>query len=406
MSDYGNNGKNADKSSIELLGAAFLFYAGSYAIKPILGGIGLGFFESIGSLCFYIFFFIKLLKVLLKGKYFRVKIFARIAFFEIALALILALNSKVFPNTAPYYEEYRMFFRQIFVVFLPCGAVLSLVKDFDDAFSILRKYAIWGSVIMYISLPLGYMKYWDYQYWGIQLSPFLLILFAEYLKKEKRMDLILVIINSILLLMGGRQSLLTVFVAGLSLYIFDNRKKSRRMLVIISLVSVGGLLLITGLYVNIFKFVGSIVGFHMEGLERIASGEFFSIATRSDIYKYSFDIIKKNGSTITGILSDRYFLRTAGLYTSWIQYPHNIYLELLINFGTIVGTILSVFLTIKIVKSMFIDGSEERRRVGIILGMLTIVRLFVSSSYIIEGIFFVLLGFLIGAKGRMVIRKI
>lgn len=388
--------------AIKALGAAFLFYAGSYSIKPIFHTLGLGVFESMGSLFFYMIWAYHLFSAVCVEKKLKISLLLKVVVFDGLFLGVLYVNSILFPMNSQYYEEYAMFFRQLLIVFIPCGVLLAQVYDFSNAFQILRKYALYGSVVMMASLALGYMHYWEYQYWGVQLSPFILILFANYKSKRRGIDLIFFLVDSVLILLGGRQSFVVVVVAGFILYVFDNRKKSRRMLAISATVVIGGILLISGLYTYIFQGLSNLtnaLGLHMEALERIADGKLFDTSTRDIIYEYSFLTILSNGAKVSGLLADRYYLRNFGQYTSWILYPHNIYLELLVDFGAVLGTIISILLTISVVRHMFIKGEEQRKRVGIVLCMLTMVRLFVSSSFVIEGNFYIMLGFLLGGYG-------
>lgn len=390
-------------NAIKSLGAAFFFYAGSYSVKPIFRTLGLGSMESVGALCFYIIWAIHIYRALCIGTKLKLSLFLKIVFWDLAFVFILYINKVLFPNTAQYYAEYMMFFRQIVLVFIPCGVLISQVYDFSEAFKILRRYAWYGSIIMMVSLCFGYLSYWDYQYWGVQLSPFILILACSYVETRKHTDLILAIIDTALLMLGGRQSLVVVVMGLLLLYIFNNRNKSVKMLVIVSVVTVASVMLVSGAYITIFQVINSIfnsMGIYMEALERIASGNMFSTSTRDIIYEHSFLTIANNGSKISGLLSDRYYLRHIGQYNSWIQYPHNIYLELLIDFGSILGLILSVVLTWKVIKVMFLYGSDDRKRIGILICSITMVRLFVSSSFIIEGSFFIMLGLIMGMGTR------
>lgn len=398
--------KSFDECAIELLGMAFLFYAGSYSIKAILSGLGLGTFESIGSLAFYILWAYALLKILLNGTAIRVKLIKKILFWELVFVSVLYINVRMFAYTEPYVKEYEMFYRQIIIVFLPCGVVVSQIRDFRNAFERLCKYAWYGSLIMLVALPLGYMSYWEYQYWGVQLSPFLIILFESYCRTRKKQDLLMTIVDIVLILLGGRQSFIVVFTACLLLYIYDNRKQSFRILIIVSSVAFLLVLFISGMYVTIFQEINHItnsMGIHMEALERIANGKLFDTSTRDIIYEYSMISIKSNGAKISGLLADRYYLRKMA---SWMAYPHNIYLELLMDFGTILGTILSLYITLKAIKSMLFVGDEHRKRVGIIICVLVFVRLFVSNSFVIEGYFYIMLGFMFGINSKGKWRRI
>lgn len=167
--------------ALELLGCVFLFYAGTYTIKAILTGLGLEAYRRVGSLVFYCLWAFHLLKLVLKNT----GILKRILVFEGIYCLILICNLALAPKTAQYYWEYYTFIRQILVVFLPCGAVLSKVTNFDNGFSYMVKYAWIGMILMIISLPLGYISTIGEQYWGVHLTPFAIIFWCSYFRSKK-----------------------------------------------------------------------------------------------------------------------------------------------------------------------------------------------------------------------------
>lgn len=390
------HGINYDRDAIALLGYAFLFYSGSYSIKVILSGIGLDAIVSLGSLFFYIMWFYNLIKVVLSNTF----IIKKIIFFELLYISILMINKALFPYTEPFYEEYYMFLRQIVVVFLPCGIVLSQVRNFQNSFIILRKSAWLGSLIMLIAFPLGYIDYWKDQYWGVQLSPFVIILFGNYIKSHKKQDFVLLIVDLILILAGGRQSFVVVVIACLLLYLFDNRKKSKKMLVFISVGTIIAVIFAMGLYTvliqGLYNFFQTL-GIEMDILKQLASGKLFDTSTRDVIYKYSIISIMRNGTKISGLFADRYYIRQ---FAKWIAYPHNLFLELWMDFGVFAGTIINLILVAKVIQNLFV-GEEERRRLCIVLAVLVFFRLMVSNSFMIEGYFYILLGLLFGYNTRL-----
>lgn len=385
------HGVEYDKNAIELLGYAFLFYAGSYSSKIILTGIDLASIASLGSLFFYIIWIYQLIKVMLNNTF----VIKKIIFFELLYIGILVINRELFPYTKPYYIEYFMFLRQIVIIFLPCGIILSQVKDFQNAFLYLKKYAWIGSLIMLIALPLGFIDYWGDQYWGVQLSPFVIIIFGNYIKSYKKEDLILLILDLILILSGGRQSFLIVFVSCFALYLFDNRKKTKKMLILISIISVAVLMFFMEFYTVLFQGMNHLFqtfGIEVDLLEQLANNKLFDTSTRNIIYQYAIDSIRETGTKISGLFADRYYIRQ---FARWIAYPHNLFLELWMDFGTVLGTIIGLILVQKVLKHVFIGG-EERRRLCIVLSILVFFRLMVSNSFMIEGYFYILLGILFG----------
>ncbi|WMJ84229.1 O-antigen ligase family protein [Oscillospiraceae bacterium LTW-04] len=381
-----------DSDAIALLGCMFLFYSGSYSIKVILSGIGLEAVTNFGSLFFYILWFYNLVKISIQNKF----IIKKIVFFELLYIGILMINKATFPYTEQYYIEYHMFLRQIVLVFLPCGVVLSQVKTFEDTFGILRKYAWIGSLLMLTAFPLGYMNYWGEQYWGVQLSPLTIIIFENYIKNKRKSDFALLAISLVMILAGGRQSFIVISASCLMLYLYDNRKKSTKILLLISLGVIVSIILVSDFYIAIFKCMLEILqslGLEkMRALEYLANGNLFSTLTRNYIYESAIVSIAANGTKVSGLFADRYYIRQFG---RWIAYPHNLFLELWMDFGTVWGTVLAVILMAKAIENLFIGG-EGRKRLYIALSILSLFRLMVSNSFMIEGYFYVLLGFLFG----------
>lgn len=382
---------NFNNEAISLFGVVTLFYAGTYSIKVILSGIGLSSLEGIGALFFYLVWAYALLRLLMNN-YFLVP---KILLFEALFGLVLLMNQYFFPYTKEYYTEYFMFLRQIFFAFLPCGVVFSQIYDYDNAFLYIRKYAYIGLIIMMISFPLGYVNRWGEQYWGVQLSPMILILFQNYLQYRKKSDAIFSFIGLFMLLIGGRQSFVIAVLTMATLYTYFNRKKSVKTLVIIFSGIVIGMVIISGLYTTIAKGILSIfqnMGIETRALASIASGDLLNVATRMNIYRTAWANITQNGSIISGLFADRYYLRQVW---PWMTYSHNIVLEFLLDFGTVLGSIVFILLLFLIAKNLK-NRSDTRTSFAIIIILIVMIRLMVSSSFIIEGYFFVMIGFLLG----------
>ena len=77
-------------------------------------------------------------------------------------------------------------------------------------------------------------------------------------------------------------------------------------------------------------------------------------------------------------------------------YPHNIILEVLVQYGIIIGILLIIWFAVRIVVTYICE--EEKRNALIILGCISIVHLMVSSSYLEEPMFFALMGMVLNYK--------
>lgn len=368
------------EEAIQLLGASFVFYAGTYSIKAIFNGVQLDNLGTVGSMLFYIFWIYKLLLIMFRYLF----CIRRIVLWEAIYFLILLVNWKLFPYTHEYYEEYYMFLRQIVVVFLPCGAILSQVKEYNHAFFYLKKYALFGSILMWIAFPLGYINYWEAQYWGVQLSPFTMIIFQNYLENHKIQDGIIFIINLVLVLAGGRQSFFIVVISCLMMYIYSNRYKSKKVLILIFLSISVGSFFVSGVFSIIIKGMNELLknsGMEFRTIAELANGNFFDTSTRDLIYEKSVQIIEMNGPKISGLFSDRFYIRQ---YKQWIAYPHNLILEVLIDFGTVLGSLILGLIIFRVVFTI-LKGSSEKKLLCIMISSLVLCRLMVSSSFMIEG---------------------
>lgn len=391
------DGEAYDTLAINLIGMTFLFYAGSYATKAVLTYIGLGSLASIGSFSFYLLWFLSFLNVVLE----KIRILPKILLWEIAFIAFLIGSYYIFPNTQEYHVEYRMFLRQIFLVFLPCSCIISEIKDYSNAFKIMEKVSIVGIIILFISLFLGYIEMWDYQYFGVHISPFIIILFENYLLYRKKSDLFFSILGFFLILLGGRQSVIIVFITCLSLYLLENFINKKKIVIITMILILLIFFLYSNLYIEVFKVINELMksfNIQMEALERIANGKLFDTSTRDIIYAYSVAIIGQNKNKISGLFSDRYYIRHFAQHSSWIAYPHNFYLEMLIDFGILLGGIISIYITYKVIKTVLFQKDKNKKRVGILICLLVFIRLLVSSSFVIEGYFYMMLAFIFSNK--------
>ena len=93
---------------------------------------------------------------------------------------------------------------------------------------------------------------------------------------------------------------------------------------------------------------------------------------------------------IKGLFADRVMLRS--ISTS-IAYPHNIALELMMDFGFVIGCLISVFILYKYVIRIIRGHTDKCTIIGII-ATTVLLRLMVSSSFMIEGSFYTMLGLL------------
>lgn len=129
-------------------------------------------------------------------------------------------------------------------------------------------------------------------------------------------------------------------------------------------------------------------GMEFRTIAELANGNFFDTSTRDLIYEKSVQIIEMNGPKISGLFSDRFYIRQ---YKQWIAYPHNLILEVLIDFGTVLGSLILGLIIFRVVFTI-LKGSSEKKLLCIMISSLVLCRLMVSSSFMIEGFFYIFIG--------------
>ncbi len=375
-----------DEQAVSVLGYTFFFSAGTYCAKAIAIGLGLSAFAQMASALVYLGWFFVLFRVLIQNY----NLIVKVVFAEIIYFVFVLLNINIFPNTETIFNEYIMFIRQIAVVYIPCGVVCSQISSFSEIFEKLRTYGYLGVYMMVIAYLLGYARVHGHQYLGVQITPFVLILFVEFCKKKIFSNIIALSLSLLLILVGDRQSLLVVGISMLMIYIFINKKNTKKI-VMASLATLLFLLIFYMFFEQILNLLISIfvnAGMNTKIFSTLLEGEFLSTSSRDIIYETCINVIQSKGAQYTGVFSGIYYVRSVG--SNWMVYPHNMILEILMDFGTVIGTLLLLLLLIMIIKNCLM-GSDDRRLFMICLSLMAIVRLMVSSSYLIEGNFYVLL---------------
>ena len=222
-----------------------------------------------------------------------------------------------------------------------------------------------------------------------------------YYKKDKSIWWLIASIVDFFLIMiyGGRMSMFSVLVFAVFLTFFIEKKKKRTTKGMLYLLGI--FIAVVILYLNadaiLLAFASAIekAGYQNSYIaKKILSGKIMASSTRDVIYEEAVYEIKHMGLHVYGLFGDRISLDTfghVGGYTT--NYVHNIFLELLLSFGWVIGSICIIALMYRIVTRLFAKNSEYSSVVFALCCMF-FLRLLVSSSFLIEGGFVLLLGVL------------
>lgn len=144
---------------------------------------------------------------------------------------------------------------------------------------------------------------------------------------------------------------------------------------------------------NTYEFGGSIAKYSN-------LGDIFSDSGRSAIFNISFEALKEMPFFGYGVGADRYYLGVYGF--KFGNYPHNIFVELLLHFGYVVGTIFIILLLKLIFNGFkFIKLQKGKGEIFEICFFSTgfLVLLF-SSSYLISPLFYAMIALLIRVDNK------
>lgn len=226
-----------------------------------------------------------------------------------------------------------------------------------------------------------------------RILPHVCLICYYFLLNRKIFDLFFVIMGMFSLVAYGTRGaivLAVIYFVICSLIIIEHKRK------ILFVISWGVICAI--IYLYFYEFIRKIrdmighYGIRTRIFDRILQGTFLVSGGRNDMNHMALELIKKSPIHGYGLAADRYF---CGVYV------HNIFLELCISFGVIIGTILVLYLIYLIIRACTVNKNK-----GIIMIIMIYVcgggflKLFLSSSFMFEYQFFLLIGLCVG-----VIRK-
>ncbi len=273
---------------------------------------------------------------------------------------------------------------------------MACLSDYEKLFDNMRIWSLITAIIgvvtyVFVTIIKGeVLQYMVYSYFLLLPA---CVCFEYANMNNSKIDLIVAVIASISMLACGARgaiiALLLYFVICFSRYNF--RQLSYSQVIKLLIIFVCGII-----FVLFYDELLSIIARIFEGL---------NIDSRVISYLQTEKFLEDSGrKTITeaikeglinnplgyGIFGDRYVSGTFG--TGKYRYAHNIFLELLCDFGIIGGTIVILLLTIMIIN--LIVSNKYRKEIHLVFAFIpyAIFQLFFSSSFLENIPFFALLG--------------
>ncbi len=314
-----------------------------------------------------------------------------ILFFAFALLIYVAYYW-IFPLNQSYYSMYAETFAEKALPMFLIGA--SIIPGKSDR---LFRGMYWMSIATILAFsayklvihPLAAGAQADGDMYAAYLFlPHLCTVTGYAMKKPNPLNLSVAALGGFVLVSLGTRGTVVCFLAFIVLMLLLFQKNKHPILLTILFLLMAVFLVFGGLLDLLHDFAEEF-GLSLRVLDKLESGDFGQSTGRAMIAERVLEYILLYPLTGLGIYSDR---RVAGG-----QYAHNILLELLIDFGVILGSLLFVLLVVLIARAVFCVRRYEKENGTSIILLAYIscgfLKVFLSGSYLNEDTLFFLIGF-------------
>lgn len=228
----------------------------------------------------------------------------------------------------------------------------------------------------------GQMTHFSYSLaFGYKMLLPCLFFIYSYIKKRNILNLILSLAVFGMIFIGGSRGQLVCIAAFICLMLFRsyNQGNNFRKCIIISCLTLFFIIFaLVGLQ-NILNIIGNIlesIGISSRTLDSLLNGNFTDDNSRFRIWGRAINAIENGGFWGYGVYGDRPILSSI----HYAGYCHNIFLELMVNFGVAIGLLLSCII---VVRSIYIITiKEDNIWIDLFIIMFAIsIQLLISMSF-------------------------
>jgi O-antigen ligase len=294
------------------------------------------------------------------------------------VAFILILTTAIFYISNKQYLSQELFY--LLCIIIPCFLCISSVKNPD----ILKKtilvlsYVIFFLGIIYFSLV--WSKRIKFSEYSMSYSYYLLLPSLVFISQKRIIfDIAFILICLMMLLLGSRGALLAAMIYVLSLWIIDSKKKSFIFIIILVFV------IFSNSAISLFQGIADNIGISSRTISMLQEGNIAESSSRLKIYSDAWNVLIKGPVLGHGLYGDRVVLNGA--------YCHNIFLEILIDFGFIIGGGLLLILFF-IMFSVYHKSDVEGKKLILMFICFGFLQFLVSGSYLKSPEFGIFLGLL------------
>lgn len=304
------------------------------------------------------------------------------------IVVFFELSALLFKNNATYIHDSIL---NVLLTCFPHFAIALGISDYDDLQERMEKYFPIYMILSWLLIVLAYsglviMKSNDYM--KIAYDIMIPIGVSGYLATKYRdfKYYALFIVSAVaLLFIGCRGAFAAVAVAFLiSLFKVEDNRRMRWITMIVAVL----IFLFFNEILEFSSYVLGLIGYDSRIITRISQGSFFQSTGRDLIRLRIMGYAQNQGFRMFGIFGDRYL---GGITMNNETYIHNIALEFVIDYGIILGILLLVILAFMIIRNWRRSSHSELVILSLFSAM-TIVKLMLSNSYLVDPLFYSFLG--------------
>jgi len=320
-------------------------------------------------------------------------------------AMLWSLSAYLYPMNIEYMKESYIQFFIYTLPFMWMGYYLVRNGLFLDCFISISRYkliiALFVQILIFIA-PSRDIFEGDYQIAAYSLIAGLIGVYYSAVSTKNWRDIILSILGTSILLLAGSRSIFISVIYFWVLYYLTQSSFTKQLGVTIIVIL---LLFVTGpVLMTLLSSFAAQLGFSTHLVDALVSGSIFEDENRELLYLNFIDAILAQPEGY-GIMGDRYVSYSTGFFFKPI-YPHNIFLEVVVNFGLYIGIPISILFLYILIKSLFGKYDNQYKLAVLILSSTSFVKLLFAATYWADQMFFMLLGALcvfIFKKKRVII---
>ena len=305
---------------------------------------------------------------------------------------LFGISYLLFPDTHSYYSTDA--FVLLCVYYLPIVfLVVARIRNWESFFEIMSRFGIaaviMGVYIVFFSGVDNYSadeRYFTYMEFSYALLPFVCSLYKNARDKKSWLLLVFFLLGLFeMLAFGSRATVLYTLLFVLMIEMFANLSNVKSILLLgaVTLVFIFSFNSIVNWLAGIPALNNSYI------VQYLVNGDLFLSESREIIYQNCNNRINTMGLDVSGFFGDRQYCGSV--------YPHNIVIEILMQWGWIFGISIMAYLLIMVLKAW---GRKSNHAVLVFIVCCLLGRYFVSGTYVTEGRFWIFYGCLLALTSR------